>query len=898
MWLSESEDETGRGPRPGDAIGRFRVVRVLGRGGVGVVVEAFDPDLTRSVALKLLLTEVAAGADHSLLVEARAAARLAHPNVVTVHDTGVHEGRPFVVMERVLGPDLAEWVKSEPRGWSEALHLLLGAARGLAAAHADGLVHRDIKPRNILVDGDQGRITDFGIARTVAELRSDSHSSASMSGTPAYMAPEQREGRSVDARADQFAFGITALRILSRTSKPPRWVRRVFERASSRAPEDRFSSMSALIAAAERRRRPAMPWVGAAALAGLGALVGGSGLSWSPCAPPELLESGSEVVQMRLGEAGVRGALVGERLSARLAAFRASWAARWRSSCEAAGPSESDAEGRQACLEQQRHRVEGLFSALRSAPDGHELVERAQLAVDALPALDDCLGDALERASIPSHAKQRARIETIGVRLGTALGKLSAGASASVVSELRVLVAESAEVDHPELRARVEVALGRALLQSGDFEAALERHRSAANRAMRVRSDRVAAQALLGQTRALARLERPSEALAVLDGMEGLLVRGGEVPSTSPEVLGIRGCLLRQLGRYPESRELLAQAVASSHASHRPRAQVELARTLEMLGRREEAEEVLLEARTAYETRWPEGHPLIADIEIELGKLAQTREQLKEALAHYEAGLALRRRVLEADHPDVAIALHRVGSASARLGQLARGREALEQSVELMAGRLGPDNARLVGPLNERGLLEWSEGNYAVALRYHYRALRIAEERLGALHPGVGVTLQFIGGAHLEQGRFEEARSAMGRAVEIAQAAGQPDDSRTAYPLFGLGWAEAELAEGPEDVGRARHLLTRASNALSRSAAPVERAMLEAAIALAEHRIGRTRAAARRLGRALQGGGEDYRWRLLDRTAARWASEHALVAARPRSRNARGENAHADARRR
>ena len=212
---------------PGHRIGRYVVLRRLGAGGVGVVYAAHDPDLAREVAIKMLRAKQAdRQARQRLLREARLAARLSHPNVVTVHDVGVDGERIYIVMEYVEGLTLRAWIKHAPRSLEQILTVFLAAGEGLWAAHRVGLVHRDFKPDNVLVGHDgRVRVTDFGLARPAAEgeLPASSRSprfgaeelteakltrTGDLLGTPAYMAPEQMRGLSTDARTDQFSFCV------------------------------------------------------------------------------------------------------------------------------------------------------------------------------------------------------------------------------------------------------------------------------------------------------------------------------------------------------------------------------------------------------------------------------------------------------------------------------------------------------------------------------------------------------------------------------------------------------------------------------------------------------------------------------------------------------------------
>src|SRR5688572_30126211 len=184
----------------GSAIGHFRVVRELGAGGMGRVFEAHDPDLERRVAIKVV-RDAAAGerARERMLREAQAMARLAHPNVVTIHEVGTIGTQIFLVMEYVAGETLARWLE-ERRGWREIVEAFVQAGDGLAAAHAAGLVHRDFKPNNVLRDGDRRvRVSDFGLAHVEGDAMTLAVGSG-LVGTPEYIAPEQRAGGEVDGR--------------------------------------------------------------------------------------------------------------------------------------------------------------------------------------------------------------------------------------------------------------------------------------------------------------------------------------------------------------------------------------------------------------------------------------------------------------------------------------------------------------------------------------------------------------------------------------------------------------------------------------------------------------------------------------------------------------------------
>jgi tetratricopeptide (TPR) repeat protein len=265
-------------------IGRYKVVGELGRGAMGVVLLAHDPVLDREVAVKLLLGSE--DTQRTLLREAQTMARVAHPNIVTVHDVGQVDGRTFVAMERVVGDTLREWLQLRPRHAAEILDVYEQAGEGLAAAHRSGLVHCDFKPDNALIGHDgRVRVADFGLAMPSPGARGTPEDgrgpNSGIAGTPAYMSPEQAEGVRVDARSDQFSFCVALFEALHgsapfggttfserqraiqlqqlTTIAPigglPDGVNEAVRRGLSRAADHRFPTMDALLLALRTARR-------------------------------------------------------------------------------------------------------------------------------------------------------------------------------------------------------------------------------------------------------------------------------------------------------------------------------------------------------------------------------------------------------------------------------------------------------------------------------------------------------------------------------------------------------------------------------------------------------------------------------------------------------------------
>jgi predicted Ser/Thr protein kinase len=300
----------------GAILGRYRLERELGAGAMGVVHAAFDPDLERRIALKVLRTATATReARDRLMREARAMARLAHPNVITVHEVGTVGDRDFVAMELIRGETLAEWLRKAQRPRAAILEAFVAAGRGLAAAHAAGIVHRDFKPHNVLRSR-EGRIvvTDFGLARQAegippvglagfetpsagTQLTATARTPASLAaitvtgsllGTPPYMAPEQWSGGALTPATDQFAYCVALWEALAgerpyqgetleelrrqiaqgpaalQAPRIPRRVRGILRRGMDPAPERRWPSMDALLGQLGRAERwPVVAFAGA-----------------------------------------------------------------------------------------------------------------------------------------------------------------------------------------------------------------------------------------------------------------------------------------------------------------------------------------------------------------------------------------------------------------------------------------------------------------------------------------------------------------------------------------------------------------------------------------------------------------------------------------------------------
>ncbi len=309
--------------------GRYVLLDVLGRGGLGTVYSAWDPEIDRKVAIKLIRTDATDVDDVQarLRREAQTLAKVAHPNVVAIYDVGTFRDQLFLAMELVEGHTLRRWLAEAPRGWREIRDAFVQAGRGLAAVHDAGLVQRDFKPANVILGRDGVvKVLDFGLARavagaspspTVANTPSASSSSlvdvqitmpGLLAGTPAYMAPEQCRPGPIDARADQFAFCVSLFEALygarpfpaeqiharlaaiasGRVPAPPAdsdvpaWLHAAVVRGLANEPAARFASMTQLLAALQRDLHRKRSWWVVGAAATVSAVATAAALTWWP----------------------------------------------------------------------------------------------------------------------------------------------------------------------------------------------------------------------------------------------------------------------------------------------------------------------------------------------------------------------------------------------------------------------------------------------------------------------------------------------------------------------------------------------------------------------------------------------------------------------------------------
>ena len=722
---------------PGATYGRFVPLGVLGRGGMGVVLRARDPELDREVAIKVL-TSMSADAAVRLQREAQAMAKLSHPNVVTVYEIGqLGEGR-FLAMELVEGTTLRQWLETA-RPWREILTAFIACGRGLAAAHAAGLVHRDFKPENVLIGSDgRPRVTDFGLAGI----------EASIAGTPAYMAPEQWLGKEADARADVFAFCVAlwealykarpfgeaddvpptrtanhatndALRerVLSGEIREPGdhgvdgRIEVVLRRGLARDRTERWPSMPALLAELDRTPKRRWPWLAGGVLAA-GALVGGIAMASSseaeidPCPDPEGQLAGlwdaSVATKLRTAFASAAPAMA-DQASKRVIAWLDAYSMEWRqagiAACKATHVEGTQPpellERRVDCLDDRRHALSFVTATLLAAD--RDLVANAVERIGVLEPIGACADrEYLQTHLPPADPVKRKQILDLMYEIGdsyTSEGQVPANTRQRNADKL---VERARALGHPPMLLRALSEAQDAASDNSD-QAASERYlRELAQIAAELHEDGRAARAWIDLVRLLVESRRLDEAKVLEPVVEAAVARAGS-PSKLRYVqlatLGIRKLYEQD---YPGSIASLEAAVkAADTFDQRAPVQLMLSQVIYMKDG-PAAALPLAEASLAFaEQAYGKNHPQTAKAKHLIAQyLTEGRDLAKAAKIENEV-VAIREAIYGPSHREVAIALHVVGNIEKGRRNYPEARKAYERAIAILDADRGTYDAGL-----------------------------------------------------------------------------------------------------------------------------------------------------------------------------------------------------------
>jgi len=794
-------------------LGRFDILDVLGQGGMGVVVAAYDPQLDRKVAIKVLRTRGLTGRRRQkeaarLQREARAMAQLSHPHVVTVYEAGEIDRRVYIVMEYIAGQTLRSWREEQPRSPTEILDVYVKAGRGLAAGHHAGLIHRDFKPDNVLV-GFEGRVRviDFGLARPTrgndtpapddAEASIDEPSSrfsssglharlttvGSLFGTPLYMAPEQHKKIELDARADQFAFcvslyealynelpfqaetylalasAVTEGKVRVPPDRPdiPKHVVEALLRGMRPEPDDRFPGMLDLIDALQPAPRAKRLWVRmvAAAVVAVAVTLGAVWLLREPPAAGGSLCTDDPNRFAGIWDAGVRRKVE----DALLASHRAH---------APESIKRIDRELDRYAEEWRMHRRTVCVATNVTQTQSPSLFELRmhclERRLDELRALTGLLGTVdpatADHAVIAVHTLPD-----------------PAECVKAVADTLPRSKAQAAQID----RALKEMATVRANMIAGHTAEAVT-----VARALRSEADKIGYESFV----------------ADVDSWLGPALSGAGRPTEAEQVLSET----LELGARVKDDALVAQTWV-----------IRLYVIGIQLGRVDDALAFEPVVRLAVE-RADASNQLRGQLEYYLGALYLTKNSNAEAVAAFERALEFQRKAAaekgRTDDTEIASTLNSLGGAYVKQLKFVEAKKTLERALDVQRRALGPSHPETALILSSLGALNQAFGNWKEAESYHKEALAILEPVRGRDHDQIGTLYYSLGISANGREDYAAALPYYQRSLAIFEKI-SPTHPFVALSLIGTADCYEELGEpkkGVVDGERALSLMAKVSD--------------------------------------------------------------------------------------
>ncbi len=820
----------------GGRVDRYVVLAPIGAGAMGVVYKAYDPELGRQVALKLLRPEQDEQGDARarLLREAQAMARLSHQNVVAVYDAGTWHAQVFIAMELVEGKTLSAWLQERRRGWREVASVFLRAGHGLAEAHAAGLVHRDFKPDNVLI-GDDGRVrvTDFGLARVAGDagaraqevptplrqeklpesaLHSPLTRTGSLVGSPAYMAPEQMAGGMADARSDIFSFCIALYEGLcgerpfaaatfrelreaveqGTLAEPPRFrrlpsfLRSLLSRGLRARPDERFPTMAALLEDLERgpARRSLRNWAVVVLL-----IIGGSAAALTVQArrrdPSRLCPSGQPQVSRIWNE---------ERRQAIEQVFLATpvWYAQEQVRTASRG---LDAYGDAWTSMQQEF---CLATRVRHEQGEEVLARRGRCLAQRLQEMS-ALVDLLSTADEKMVPRARSAVAS--------LTPLARCASAGLLTAMEPPKAAGAE--QRLLGANRALAEARALHALGQYKKSLALLGPVVELARELRYGALEAETLLLQgldEDHLGQYDKAEQHLREA-GIGAELARRDDVAAKAfSQLIYVAGNdlhhvdeALRWAGFAAVAIERLGGAIDLEQGR-----QQHLGSVLAQHGRAAEALPHLKRALRLAEENMGPNAPQNGTVVEALAVGLVLNHQYEEALPLFRRALELNEKLVRPDHPRIAQTLSNLGETMLNAGRIDEAEAPLRKAYSIFVASLGEDhiettNSRscLARYLREKGELE-------EALLLAERSVQFCEKPGNCDLKYVASAAHEAGAVLLAQGRYQEARGPLALALHGRE---QIADEELALTQFALAQA---LWPVPSERPRALQLAAKA----------------------------------------------------------------------------------------
>ena len=860
-WAAADQDSAVRLPgfegrpfvgrlQPGARIDRYQILGALGRGAMGEVYAAYHPDLDRRIAVKVVYgTEASEAADGGeatndvpdhrrgrLLREARAIARLSHPNVIAVHDAGTFGDGVFIAMELIDGGTIEQWLRAERRTWQEIVDVFIAAARGLAAAHAAGIIHRDFKPKNVMIAKDGSvRVMDFGLAQLAqadTDDNPDGNGAVRMTpagafvGTPAYMAPEQFRQEPADARTDQFSFCVAlheALFGVRPNVAASRAAAARVERIERSGPARRRGTLP-VVAAPDAREEPAeqsgptrlggVPgWLRAIVLRG--ASTERERRYPSMSALGAALERGRTRVRRRLSLAAV----VLASISLAASAWRIARGSRF--DCGVPRDRISEAWAADDASSPRRKSIHKAFTASGRATAETSWERLAKVLDDHVAAWGAMYMETCEA----THVRGEQSAEVLDLRmtcLNDNLGQVRALTDALVTADATVVpraVLAAAELTPVSRCADV------ALLKSA---VPLPRDERTLREVQRLRLE-------LAEIEATREVGRPHQALQRLTALAPFVEKVGFRPLLG-EQLEELGVIQSQL-HVREAEQTLEEALFAAEAARDDATAAKAAAMLIYvvgldLGRIADAERWARLAGSILD-RMPPGPSRarswvannMAAVYAQNGRLEQAEKLERQAIA-------LKEESVGPEHPDAAISLDGLGAILTELGRPAEGIAFSDRAIAILSKHADPTDPVLADAIANKATALLALGQHEQALASFERAIAMFSKEADPWSPRLGCALSGIGRTKLALGRHHAAIEPLTRANGIYDR----------FPGAGTAAAETQLAlaralwDGGGDRQRARRLAESARDICVKLELPERAALAERW--LASHTVG------------------------------------------------------------
>ena len=819
-------------------LGRYTVKSTLGEGAMGRVYLAEDSTLQRQVAVKVILAEDSKSRgrlQERLAREARRLASVAHPNVAAIYDVGVEGDQVYIAMEYIEGDSLRGWLQSKPSRRA-ILDAFRGAGRGLAAAHAAGLVHRDFKPENVLVGLrgtkiDRVCVVDFGLATPSLDSTDPGSAGAASvhplttaaAGTPAYMSPETLTGARADLRSDQYAYCVSLYEALfgerpfDATSPPklvaeieakepnfdrdaPAWLIAVLRRGLSRDPAARFESMHAVLNALHPPRRRALFPTALAVVISSG-LAAGAVLATGPdtqrCEQTaELLAAVWGKDRRRTIEDAFAGSSFGpdtaDRVLPRVDAWSQDWVAERNAACRAmldAGEVERF-DRVNACF---GRRLDALDAMLRRWEGGTTSVTLdAAAAVDRLPDVEVCTAD----GSLEDPAVDELRQRVAAAQAGGTEGDLD-GAE----TELLAIVEEARRLGSPEVALEAQLALGNAQGWQGRIDEAESTLEAAFFEAQRIGSDDLAAR--LAASMAGMKIGPRADPNGADEWVKHAIAALERTPNPDTRLhVRITKAWIEEKRRNYELALAELDAVLQSGAEGKPRigALERKGHILWDMERFDESEAMAAAALDACRDTHGEKHPECATLVGGVGRHAMRKGDADATEKAFKAAIAL---VEDAHGPGqlaTAPIIANLGVVALARGQYPEAKQKFTTALELFTKHYGPEHERVGGLLQQLAQVEMVLEELETARGHAERALAIEVQLFGPDRLQSARILETIAHIARKDGRPEDALKSGRESIAVLERLGTPHTLHRARANIDIGIALTQLGRGKEAV--------------------------------------------------------------------------------------------------